>query len=108
MACGSAPPSTTRDGSMKLRTAEPSCRNSGLETTLTTRPPKRRAIPSTSSPVPIGTVLLLTMTAPGRSRGASARIAPRTARRSAAPSREGGVCTAMKTTSAATGYGYSS
>ena len=40
--------------------------------------------------------------------GASERIAPRTARRSAAPSRAGGVWTAMKTTSACTGSGYSS
>ena len=104
-ASASVEPSTTRAGRMKLITAEPSWRNSGFETTATSRALLREVIPSTSSPVPIGTVLLLMMIAPGRSRGASRLIASRTPRRSAAPSCAAGVPTATNTISASSGSG---
>src|SRR5436190_1351694 len=52
----SAPPTTTREGSLKSRTAEPSRRNSGLETTDTDGCPASKGT-TTSSQVPGKTVL---------------------------------------------------
>ena len=64
IACGSRAPITTRSGFMKSSIAEPSRRNSGLETTEngTLPPVLSRTIPSISLPVPIGTVDLVTTT----------------------------------------------
>ncbi len=60
---GSRQPMTTRSGRMKSSIAEPSRRNSGLLTTAKGWSPARRAtISSIIWPVPIGTVLLVTIT----------------------------------------------
>ena len=63
MARGSRLPTTTRSGRMKSSIAEPSRRNSGLETTAKACSPPRPARTSSSIiwPVPIGTVDLVTM-----------------------------------------------
>ncbi len=54
---------TTRSGFMKSSMAEPSRRNSGLETTanLCLLPAPSRTMDSIILPVPMGTVLLVTM-----------------------------------------------
>jgi len=55
---------TMRSGRLKSPIAAPSRRNSGLETTWTSTSGRcSRTIRSTSSPVPTGTVDLVTMTA---------------------------------------------
>src|SRR5437870_4533700 len=61
LARGSSVPTTMRSGCLKSRIAAPSRRNSGLETTLTSACGRAsRMILSTSSPVPTGTVDLVT------------------------------------------------
>jgi hypothetical protein len=56
-------PTTTRSGRLKSPMAAPSRRNSGLETTANFAPGLvLRMISSTSSPVPTGTVDLVTTT----------------------------------------------
>ncbi len=57
-------PMTTRFGRMKSSTADPSRRNSGFETTskATGAAWRARMISATRSPVPTGTVLLVTIT----------------------------------------------
>ena len=64
-AARSSDPRMTRSGSIKSLIAEPSRRNSGLETTAKSSglPPRRRRMMSaTQSPVPTGTVDLFTTT----------------------------------------------
>ena len=63
-ACGSSVPITTRLGRRKSSIAEPSRRNSGLETTAKWPfpPVPSRTMLEISWPVPIGTVLLVTIT----------------------------------------------
>ena len=57
-------PMTTRSGCMKSSMAEPSRRNSGLLTTAKwcLLPARSRTMASIILPVPMGTVLLVTMT----------------------------------------------
>ena len=56
-------PTTTRSGRLKSSIAAPSRRNSGLDTTTTSASGRTRLkIASISSPVPTGTVDLVTMT----------------------------------------------
>ncbi len=57
-------PITTRSGYMKSSIADPSRRNSGFETTANSWRPPVPAVTSSSIilPVPIGTVLLVTIT----------------------------------------------
>jgi hypothetical protein len=96
-------PSTMRSGSMKSCTAEPSRRNSGLETTGTeSRDGDRvvRMMSDTTSPVPIGTVLLLTITTGSVRCSAIIAVARRTSVRSASPVAPMGVPTARKMNSA--------
>jgi len=64
MAWGSRAPITTRSGRMKSSMAEPSRKNSGLETTEKGNlPPLRsRMMRSMICPVPMGTVDLVTTT----------------------------------------------
>ena len=63
IARASSVPTTTRSGRLKSSIAEPSRRNSGLETTATSSSGLiSRMRRSTSSPVPTGTVDLVTTT----------------------------------------------
>ena len=64
-ASGRSAPITMRSGCRKSRTAEPSRRNSGLATTFTPCRPVSATNWAMVSPVPRGTVLLVTMTAVG-------------------------------------------
>ena len=90
-----------RSGCLKSAMAAPSRRNSGLEATETSVTPSSRRISSIWSPVPTGTVDLVTTTVPGSITLASSRTASNTKVRSAWPSpRRAGVPTAMNTASA--------
>ena len=93
----SSAPTTTRSGWRLSWTADPSRRNSGLETTVMSARPVTR---STRVAVPTGTVDLLTTTAPGTRSGAISSAACSTARRSADPSSACGVGTHRKTKAA--------
>ena len=65
-AAWSSAPTTMRSGWRQSGTAEPSRRNSGLDTTVTSVRPSTR---STTRVEPTGTVDLFTMTVPGVSMG---------------------------------------
>jgi hypothetical protein len=94
-------PMTMRSGRMKFSTAWPSRRNSGLEATSKETP--RLAcffkIACTLSPVPTGTVLFCTTSRYPGIACATLFATSKTARRSAVPSRRGGVPTHVKMTS---------
>ncbi|CAB4853168.1 unannotated protein [freshwater metagenome] len=79
-----------RSGFRKSATAEPSRKNSGLETTFTSGRARTR---STTFVEPTGTVLLFTTTAFGGSTGAICRAACSMYDRSAEPSSPCGVGT---------------
>ena len=98
----SSEPSTMRDGFMKSWMAEPSRRNSGQETTLNGIGwvCLARTMSATQSPVPTGTVDLLTMIRGLVMASAMDSAAARTYCRSASPSTPSGVPTAMKAKSA--------
>ncbi len=72
---GSSAPTTMRSGFRLSRTAVPSRRNSGLETTLTSGRPMTC---STTVAEPTGTVDLLTTMVPGSRRRAISLAAPST------------------------------
>ena len=95
-------PSTSRSGCMKSWIALPSRRNSGFETTANgiSRSRFSPTIRDTMSPVPIGTVLLLTMVTVLLIAPAIDFAACLTKTRSASPRRPIGVPTATKTYSA--------
>ncbi len=72
----SSRPTTTRSGRLKSSIAAPSRRNSGLETTATSASGRSaRMIASISSPVPTGTVDLVTTTVKPLSWPAISRVA---------------------------------
>src|SRR5215210_7268734 len=83
-------PMTMRSGFMLSCTAEPSRRNSGLETTLTS---SRPSTSSTTRAEPTGTVDLLTTMHSGASNGPISAAAARMYDRSADPSSDWGVGT---------------
>ncbi len=93
---------TTRFGSRKSRTDEPSRRNSGLDATPTSSiaAPASARIRWTRRVEPTGIVDLLMTTVPGRSTGAISRATSSTNERSADPSSAWGVGTQRKTNSA--------
>ena len=95
-------PTTTRSGRLKSEMAAPSRRNSGLETTAKSASGRtRRMMASISSPVPTGTVDLVTTTVNPEMRRAISSAAAYTYDKSAWPSpRLDGVPTAMNTASA--------
>ena len=77
-ACSSSTPTTMRSGCLKSSIAAPSRRNSGLDTTENRASGRSlRISASTSSPVPTGTVDLVTTTARSVSAGSElARLPP--------------------------------
>ena len=89
-AAWSSQPTTTRSGLRKSCTAEPSRKNSGFETTLTSGRPITR---STTLALPTGTVDLLTTTASYGRTGPTSRAAASMYVRSADPSSPCGVGT---------------
>ena len=96
----SSAPMTTRSGFMKSLTASPSLRNSGFDATANSCFACFLTIASILSPVPTGTVDLVTITAQPVSASATCSAALKMNDRSAEPSGPGGVPTASRITSA--------